>query len=151
MAENEENGQNEGLVTQKVLETLRNEDYVMLDGQPCVITFIDEPKEGEDGGSTIKVFGANVFTLKKHEAVLPANQILDCPLVVKSEGIALEVDSDENLVYKVDDDEKKTIEFGDGQGGWVDTISEALEEDKQVLVFLTTALGQTKLIDFKVV
>ena len=121
---------------------LKKGDFVMCGDKPCKITGISHAKPGKHGAAKAIIKGQNLLDGKTVEKSYGTGEQVDCPLIRRKEYLILGLE-DDDVLSLLDDDgnqkedvsmpEKMHLEVGK-------LIRDMLDDDKQVLVQVTTVL-----------
>ncbi|CAH1251910.1 EIF5A [Branchiostoma lanceolatum] len=76
------------------VSALRVKGFVMLKGRPCEITEMNKSASGKHGNAKVTIVGEDIFTGQRHEDVVPAEENLDVPNVVRTEYSLCDITSD---------------------------------------------------------
>ena len=121
---------------------LKKGDYVMMKDKPCKITGISHAKPGKHGSAKAIIQGNNLFDGKTVEQSFSTGDMVACPIVTRKEYLCLGVDDDHLSLLDDDGEQKDDVQMPDKMHEEVGKqIQEMLDDDKQVLVTVTTVLG----------
>ncbi|MBS3090487.1 translation initiation factor IF-5A [Candidatus Pacearchaeota archaeon] len=100
---------------------LREGNYVIIEGVPCIVRNIEISKTGKHGHSKARFDAIGLIDNKKRVVLLPGHEKLDVPLVEKKRGQVLSIrekasimdlESFETIEIAVPDDLKEEIKEG---------------------------------------
>ena len=100
---------------------LREGNYVIIEGAPCIVRNIEISKTGKHGHSKARFDAIGLIDNKKRVVLLPGHEKLDVPLVEKKRGQVLSIrekasimdlESFETIEIAVPDDLKEEIKEG---------------------------------------
>jgi len=97
-------------VEQKQVRDLQEGNYVMMDGEPCVINSYSTSKPGKHGSAKARVEGRGVFDDQKRSFVQPVDAKIQVPIIERKQGQVVSKTS-ENVVQVMDLDTYETIDM----------------------------------------
>jgi translation initiation factor 5A len=128
---------------------LRIGGYVIINGKPCRVVSLVKSKIGKHGHSKASFMGIDLFTDKKYEAHMPTSHEIEIPIVTRTEYSLINIDEQYTQLVDIHGNMREDVEIGD------DEISENLmnlyqsSQDNQIMVTVLTALGETRIVDFR--
>ncbi len=107
---------------------LKEGNYVIVDGAPCVVKSIEISKTGKHGASKCRIDAVGLIDDKKRVLVKPGHERMEVPLVEKKRGQVLnlgdkasimDVESYETLEIDIAPEVKEVIKEGSQVEYWV--------------------------------
>ena len=124
---------------------LHKGDHIMMQGKPCKITSTTKAKPGKHGSAKAIIKGVNLLDGKTVEQSFGTGDQVDCPIIKRTEYTLLGVTDDDFLQLMDENGEQKEDVRLPEKGGIHDDarkkIDDFLAADKQVIVQITTILG----------
>ena len=77
---------------------LREGNYILIDGAPCMVKSVDISKTGKHGASKVRVEAIGLIDDKKRVIARPGDDRLEVPLVEKKKGQVLAVSDKANIM-----------------------------------------------------
>ena len=130
------------IMEKKDVNRLKRGDFVMLGDKPCKITKISHAKPGKHGSAKAIIKGQNLLDGKTVEKSPKTQDHIDCPIIKRQEYLVLDIEEDDMLSL-LDDDGNQKFDVAMPEKMHLDVgkhIREMLEEDRQVLVQVTSIL-----------
>ncbi|KAK3905450.1 translation protein SH3-like domain-containing protein [Staphylotrichum tortipilum] len=128
---------------------LRKNGHVVIKGRPCKIVDMSTSKTGKHGHAKVHLVAIDIFTGKKLEDLSPSTHNMDVPVVKRSEYILVDISDDGFLSLMTSDGaEKNDVRMPEGEvASKINKLF--LEEEKETLVTIQTAMGEEAAIDAK--
>ncbi|RLI99464.1 MAG: translation initiation factor IF-5A [Candidatus Aenigmatarchaeota archaeon] len=76
------------------VRTLKEGNYIKIDGEPCKITNKTSGKTSKHGGAKATVIAVGVFDGKKREYVGPVSSNVEVPMILKKKGQVVSIQGD---------------------------------------------------------
>lgn len=126
---------------------LRVGSYIVMNDGACVIISISVSKTGKHGSAKAHITAKNIFNDKKVEGIWSTSEMVKCPIVTKIQYILVDIDVDGNVIllneYMEEISNLVTFENSDV----CHKMKSIFEEEKSVIVTVTSALGHSKITD----
>merc|ERR1711990_783037 len=74
---------------------LKNGSLVMIKGNPCKVTEVSTAKPGKHGSAKVILKGRDILTAKVYECTYHSGDMVDAPLVDRSDYTLLGIDDDQ--------------------------------------------------------
>jgi len=128
---------------------LRKNGFVVIKNRPCKIVDMSTSKTGKHGHAKVHLVAIDIFTGKKLEDLSPSTHNMDVPVVKRNEYTLMDISDDDFLSLMTSDgDTKDDVRMPDGEiGAKIKKLF--LEEEKETLVTVQTAMGEEAAIDAK--
>ena len=120
-------------------------------GRPVRVVESDTVKGGKHGHCKTTLTGEDILTGKKLELAAPSSYGLPCPVVVKSEYLLMDVQSDATLSLLDDDNELRAdlnLPLRDNEA-LARAIRAHFDAGKSLIVVTTKAMGEEHVTAFK--
>jgi translation initiation factor 5A len=97
--------------------SLKEGNYVIIDGEPCRIVSIEKGKTGKHGHAKAHIVAISVFTNQKKPLVLPVDSRVDVPIIDKRTAQVISVSQNSLMLMDMEtfqnfEVEKTDIEVG---------------------------------------
>ena len=86
---------------------LKKGDLVMIKDHPCRVVNFSTAKVGKHGSAKAMVTGIDIFTSNKYECTFSTGEMVDAPIVNKTEYTVINIDDDNFLTLLTDAGETK--------------------------------------------
>ncbi|EJS43041.1 anb1p [Saccharomyces arboricola H-6] len=126
---------------------LRKNGFVVIKGRPCKIVDMSTSKTGKHGHAKVHLVTLDIFTGKKLEDLSPSTHNLEVPFVKRNEFQLLDIDDGFLSLMTMDGETKDDVKAPEGELG--DTMQEAFDEGKDLMVTIISAMGEEAAISFK--
>ncbi|KAI6097392.1 eukaryotic translation initiation factor 5A-2 [Pisolithus croceorrhizus] len=126
---------------------LRKNGHVVIKGRPCKIVEMSTSKTGKHGHAKVHLVGIDIFTNKKLEEICPSTHNMDVPNVSRKEYQLTYIDEGFLSLLNSEGAPKDDVKVPDDPLG--KEIRDALDEGKDLLVTVVTAMGEEAAISFK--
>ncbi|KAI8895215.1 translation protein SH3-like domain-containing protein [Globomyces pollinis-pini] len=126
---------------------LRKGGYVCIKNHPCKIVDMSTSKTGKHGHAKVHLVAVDIFTNKKMEDLSPSTHNMDVPNVRKMEYPLLDIDDGFFSLMNEDGSTKDDVKVPENDLG--NAITEAFHDGKEVIVSVTTAMGQEHCLAWK--
>ncbi|CAI4043877.1 hypothetical protein SKDZ_10G2470 [Saccharomyces kudriavzevii ZP591] len=126
---------------------LRKSGFVVIKGRPCKIVDMSTSKTGKHGHAKVHLVTLDIFTGKKLEDLSPSTHNLEVPFVKRSEYQLLDIDDGFLSLMTMDGETKDDVKAPEGELG--DTMQDAFDEGKDLMVTIISAMGEEAAISFK--
>ncbi|KAK4231291.1 translation protein SH3-like domain-containing protein [Podospora fimiseda] len=128
---------------------LRKNGFVVIKNRPCKIVDMSTSKTGKHGHAKVHLVAIDIFTGKKLEDLSPSTHNMDVPVVKRNEYTLLDISDDGFLnMMTADGTSKDDVKLPEGEVG--EKIKKLfVDEEKDVLVTVQTAMGEEAAIDAK--
>jgi translation initiation factor 5A len=70
-------------IERKEIQKLKDGNYIMVEGEPCIIKSSERSKSGKHGHAKVRVVCVGVFDDKKRSLTFPSGDLVEIPLVQK--------------------------------------------------------------------
>lgn len=127
---------------------LRKGGYAMLKERPCKIVEIKTSKTGKHGHAKAVITGIDIFTGKKIVECYSTSHNIDVPVVTK---ITYQLCNVEGNEVEVLDESNEIVAGIKIEEDMVGELTGKFEEDLMIEVVVLSALGERKLIEYKVI
>ena len=123
---------------------------VMIKGHPCKVVSFSTAKTGKHGAAKAMVTGIDIFTAQKYECTFSTGDMVDAPVVTKTDYTLINIDEDGYMSLMNDRGEiKADLRFPEDE--WLKEVVERAkmifkEDEKDCLVTVIGSMGQEKLI-----
>ena len=123
---------------------------VMIKGHPCKVVSFSTAKTGKHGAAKAMVTGIDIFTAQKYECTFSTGDMVDAPVVTKTDYTLINIDEDGYMQLMNDRGEiKADLRFPEDE--WLKEVVERAkmifkEDEKDCLVTVIGSMGQEKLI-----
>ena len=123
---------------------------VMIKGHPCKVVSFSTAKTGKHGAAKAMVTGIDILTAQKYECTFSTGDIVDAPVVTKTDYTLINIDEDGYMSLMNDRGEiKADLRFPEDE--WLKEVVERAkmifkEDEKDCLVTVIGSMGQEKLI-----
>ena len=123
---------------------------VMIKGHPCKVVSFSTAKTGKHGAAKAMVTGIDIFTAQKYECTFSTGDMVDAPVVTKTDYSLINIDEDGYMSLMNDRGEiKADLRFPEDE--WLKEVVERAkkifeEDEKDCLVTVIGSMGQEKLI-----
>ena len=123
---------------------------VMIKGHPCKVVSFSTAKTGKHGAAKAMVTGIDIFTAQKYECTFSTGDMVDAPVVTKTDYTLINIDEDGYMSLMNDRGEiKADLRFPEDE--WLKEVVERAkmifkEDEKDCLVTVVGSMGQEKLI-----
>jgi len=77
--------------TTAVIKDLKQNGFVLIDGEPCRVERVDVSKSGKHGAAKARVEAIGLLDSKRHSIVKPADDTIDVPIVTKKRAQVLAI------------------------------------------------------------
>ncbi|RIA93500.1 translation protein SH3-like domain-containing protein [Glomus cerebriforme] len=128
---------------------LRKNGYVVLKGRPCKIIEMSTSKTGKHGHAKVHLVGLDIFTNKKLEDISPSTHNMDVPNVTRTEYTVIDCAEDGYLSLMTSDGGTKDDVKIEKNGDIYNVIYPGLEEGKEYLVTVVSAMGEEAVAAYK--
>ncbi|XP_066269917.1 eukaryotic translation initiation factor 5A-like [Branchiostoma lanceolatum] len=127
---------------------LRVKGFVMLKGRPCKITEMNKSDSGKHGNAKVTIVGEDLFTGQRYEDVVPAEENLDVPNVVRIEYTLIDITSDGGVSLMDEQGEMRDdLKLPEGKLG--EEIKVKFEGDgPDLLVMVAKAVGEEAILSY---
>merc|ERR1712176_1257632 len=127
---------------------LRKNGFVVIKNRPCKIVEMSTSKTGKHGHAKVHLVAIDIFTGKKLEDLCPSTHNMDVP-VVRRRDFQL-IGMDDEFLSLMDDsgDTREDLKCPEGTVG--DEIRDAIDNEKEILVTVLSAVGEECVIATKV-
>ncbi len=108
--------------------SLKEGNYAIIDGAPCVVKKIDISKTGKHGASKVRIEAIGLIDGKKRIAIMPGHERIEVPMIIKKRGqllsfqeekiIVMDLETFETFDVQIDQDIKGSIAEGDTVEYW---------------------------------
>mmetsp|Transcript_115967 Transcript_115967/g.249160 ORF Transcript_115967/g.249160 Transcript_115967/m.249160 type:complete len:163 (+) Transcript_115967:38-526(+) len=146
------------LTKPEAIGSLRIGHMLCIDNRPCKVIDMSTAKTGKHGSAKANIRAQDIFTQKMKEFIGPTSHNVDTPFVVNTEFLVIDIDQENDLISctdlegtlreeglplpsKNEDLLKKLVKR------W-EEIQEK-EEEKEIIVMATSAMGETHVTAFK--
>ncbi|KAJ4300464.1 translation initiation factor eIF5A [Collariella sp. IMI 366227] len=128
---------------------LRKNGHVVIKNRPCKIVDMSTSKTGKHGHAKVHLVAIDIFTGKKLEDLSPSTHNMDVPVVKRNEYTLIDISDDGFLSLMTSDgDMKDDVRMPEGDvGAKINKLF--VEEEKETLVMVQTAMGEEAAIDAK--
>eukprot|EP00826_Nyctotherus_ovalis_P063366 TRINITY_DN9289_c0_g1_i9.p3 TRINITY_DN9289_c0_g1~~TRINITY_DN9289_c0_g1_i9.p3 ORF type:complete len:129 (+),score=51.48 TRINITY_DN9289_c0_g1_i9:72-458(+) len=119
---------------------------------PCKLVEITTSKTGKHGHAKASIMGVDIFTSKKYEDSCPTSHNIEAPFVTRKDYQVAGIGSDEFvMLIKEDGSTREDLKFGntEEEQQMMEKVRDLVDNGKDVVVGVLTAMGQEKIIDFK--
>ena len=129
---------------------LKLSSLVMIKGHPCKVVSFSTAKTGKHGAAKAMVTGIDIFTAQKYECTFSTGDMVDAPVVTKTDYTLINIDEDGYMSLMNDRGEiKADLRFPEDE--WLKEVVERAkmifkEDEKDCLVTVIGSMGQEKLI-----
>ena len=123
---------------------------VMIKGHPCKVVSFSTAKTGKHGAAKAMVTGIDIFTAQKYECTFSTGDMVDAPVVTKTDYTLINIDEDGYMSLMNDRGGiKADLRFPEDE--WLKEVVERAkmifkEDEKDCLVTVIGSMGQEKLI-----
>ena len=123
---------------------------VMIKGHPCKVVSFSTAKTGKHGAAKAMVTGIDIFTAQKYECTFSTGDMVDAPVVTKTDYTLINIDEDGYMSLMNERGEiKADLRFPEDE--WLKEVVERAkmifkEDEKDCLVTVIGSMGQEKLI-----
>ena len=123
---------------------------VMIKGHPCKVVSFSTAKTGKHGAAKAMVTGIDIFTAQKYECTFSTGDMVDAPVVTKTDFTLINIDEDGYMSLMNDRGEiKADLRFPEDE--WLKEVVERAkmifkEDEKDCLVTVIGSMGQEKFI-----
>ena len=123
---------------------------VMIKGHPCKVVSFSTAKTGKHGAAKAMVTGIDIFTAQKYECTFSTGDMVDAPVVTKTDYTLINIDEDGYMSLMNDRGEIKA-DLRLPEDEWLKEVVERAkmifkEDEKDCLVTVIGSMGQEKLI-----
>ena len=123
---------------------------VMIKGHPCKVVSFSTAKTGKHGAAKAMVTGIDIFTAQKYECTFSTGDMVDAPVVTKTDYTLINIDEDGYMSLMNDRGEVKA-DLKVPEDEWLKEVVERAkmifeEDEKDCLVTVIGSMGQEKLI-----
>ncbi len=122
----------------------------MIKGHPCKVVSFSTAKTGKHGAAKAMVTGIDIFTAQKHECTFSTGDMVDAPVVVKTDYTLINID-DEGYMSLMSNMGEIKADLRLPEEEWLKEVVERakqilLEDEKDCIVTVIASMGQEKLI-----
>ncbi|EAS04503.1 eukaryotic translation initiation factor 5A (macronuclear) [Tetrahymena thermophila SB210] len=129
---------------------VKQNDYAILKGFPCLVTEITTGKGGKCGHIKAYIIGIDIFTGKKYEELCPILHNIEIPFVKKYELQLIGISDDDYLTLLIENGEiKEDIKLPDDEPQLVEKLKADFDNQKDIIVSIIQAMGQEKVISYR--
>jgi len=136
---------------------VRKGTHVLLKGKPCKVSEISISKTGKHGHAKAHIVGNDIFTAKKYEDLCPTSHNMESPVVNRVEFTVADIQADDFVTLlneKGDMKEDLALPNDEISADMVAGLREKFEnpeDGKELKVVVLVAMGQEKIVEFKMV
>jgi len=129
---------------------LQKGSYVVINGHACKVESLAVSKVGKHGHAKVHIVALDIFTNEKFENLVPASHVVDVPSVERTDFELDDVDKESGIVILSGDtgDLKEGLKLPDDEELLEEMIN-AIEDDKNAVVTVLSALGEEKIVAMK--
>jgi translation initiation factor 5A len=138
-----------GILTDWSEIKLRNGGYVIINGRPCHVISLIRSKIGKHGHTKTSIMGIDLFTDKKYEAHMPTSHEIQIPIVIRTEYSLICINEQYTQLVDSRGNMREDVEIGDDETSKNLVNLYQSSEDNQIMVTILTALGETRIVDFR--
>ena len=132
---------------------LKNGSLVMIKGNPCKVTEVSTAKPGKHGSAKVILKGRDILTSKVYECTFHSGDMVDAPIVKRTEYTLLNIEDDTQLQLLDQAGEMKedvNLPEDEHLRDVVTKIKEIFEEGKkECLVTVLATLGKEQVVDVR--
>jgi len=115
--------------------------YILLKGKPCKVLEASWSKPGKHGSAKIHFLGMNLLTGKKVEQIAGSTDMMDVPVIKRSDLQIIALDGNELRVLSKDGSEVINLKMPDDAERDRKRIEQALEEGVAMLAVVQYLMG----------
>ncbi len=119
-----------------------------LQGRPCKIVEMSTSKTGKHGHAKVHLVALDIFTNKKYEDICPSTHNMDVPNITRRDYQLLDIE--DNFLSLMDDAGQTRDDLKVPEGELGDEIRKAIEESRDILCTVLSAMGEEAVIATKV-
>eukprot|EP00088_Acartia_fossae_P011367 TRINITY_DN15742_c1_g1_i1.p1 TRINITY_DN15742_c1_g1~~TRINITY_DN15742_c1_g1_i1.p1 ORF type:complete len:159 (-),score=43.13 TRINITY_DN15742_c1_g1_i1:613-1089(-) len=127
---------------------LRKGGFVMIKSRPCKIVEMSTSKTGKHGHAKVHMVALDIFTGKKLEDICPSTHNMEVPNVKRKDYQLIGLDDDFLSLMDDSGDTRDDLKCPDGDIG--DEIRTAINDEKDILCTVLSAVGEECVIATKV-
>ncbi len=129
---------------------LKNGALVMMKDHPCKVVSFSTAKTGKHGSAKAMVSGIDIFTSSKYECTFGSGDMIDRPVLVRTEYTVLDICED-GFVHLMNDKGEMKEDLKVPEDDWLKEESTRIraifkEEKKECIVIVFAAMGQEKIV-----
>merc|ERR1711990_435328 len=131
---------------------LKNGSLVMIKGNPCKVTEVSTAKPGKHGSAKVILKGKDILTSKVYECTFHAGDMVDAPIVKRTEYTLLNIDDTTLEMLDKDGEVKSDVNLPEAEhlSDVAKKIKEIFEEGKkECLVTVIATLGKEQVIEVR--
>jgi len=123
---------------------------VMIKGNPCKVTDVSTAKPGKHGSAKVILKGRDILSAKTHECTYHAGDMVDAPIVTRTEYTLLNIDDGALELLMPSGDVKNDVNLPEAEH--LKDVSTRIEEifnegKKECLVTVISTLGVEQVIE----
>ena len=129
---------------------LKNGSLVMIKGNPCKVTEVSTAKPGKHGSAKVILKGRDILTSKVYECTFHSGDMIDAPIVKRTEYTLLNIDEDQLTLLDPSGDMKEDVNLpeDDHLREVRDKIKSIFDEGKkECLVTVLATLGKEQVCE----
>lgn len=146
---------------------LKKNGHVVIKGKPCKIVDMSTSKTGKHGHAKVHLVGLDIFTNKKYEDICPSTHNMEVPHVKREEYTVIDVNADGYFsLMDSSSDVRDDLKFdksycvvdnvsladdADALNTLRNKVQQALDDDKDVLVQVVSALDDEKVMSVRTI
>merc|ERR1711920_930644 len=131
---------------------LKNGSLIMIKGNPCKVTETSTAKPGKHGSAKVILKGKDVLTHKVYECTFHAGDMVDAPIVKRTEYTLLNIDDTSLEMLDAAGEIKSDVNLPEAEhlSDVAKKIKEIFEEGKkECLVTVIATLGKEQVIEVR--
>ena len=124
----------------------------MIKGNPCKVTEVSTAKPGKHGSAKVIVKGRDIFTAKTYDCTFHSGDMIDAPIVVRSDYTLLGIDEDTLSLLDAAGEMKEDVNLPEDEHlkDIVALVKKIFDEGKkECIVSVIAALGKEQLVDVR--
>jgi len=126
---------------------LRKGGFVMIKNRPCKIVEMSTSKTGKHGHAKVNMVALDIFTNKKLEDICPSTHNMEVPNVKRKDYQLIGCEDEYLSLMEDTGDTREDLKCPDGTIG--DEIRDAIENEREILVTVLSAVGEECVIACK--
>ena len=111
------------MIEYKKVEKLKENNYIVIDGEPCRILSISKSVSGKHGAAKYRIDAMGIFDNKKRTVIFSSGADVEVPIIEKRKGQILSIKGDRIEIMDLDTYETRELDLPEE---WKDKVSEGI-------------------------